>query len=149
MLGSAPYKASAPRGASLTSFIHFATRACSGHAYQFTSTQRLCAGLQESKMLHVSALVHVTQRGNLLGIVRTGLRPGVDRILGLGMGGRPHVYFATCLPEDPRFSTGKRESFGYDVAIVDDIDMAKEVKLFMTASACVLAEEAIATGTSN
>ena len=74
-------------------------------------------------MLHVSALVHVTLRGNLLSIMRSGLRLGVDRIAGIDAGGRPHAYFAAYLPEDPRYATGscafsstKSSGFGANVA---------------------------------
>ena len=62
--------ASAPGGAGPASFIHYAIRACSGHSYQFIDTERLCVPLTEGKMLHISTLVHVTQRSNLQGIVR-------------------------------------------------------------------------------
>ena len=43
--------------------------------------------------------------------------------------------FATHLPEDPRIIT--------DLAIVYDLDLARDVQLYMTANACVLAEETI------
>ena len=118
VLGDASMYASASGSASVmasalgsargpNSYIHFTIRACSGHSYQFIKTERLCARLTEESRIHISTLVHVTQRSNLMSIMRAGLRPGSNRVPGLHGHGRPHVYFATYLPEDPRFVTGK------------------------------------------
>ena len=56
-----------------------------------------------------------------VGIMRAGLRPGAERVPGMPGHGRPHVYFATYLPEDPRLVTGKREDYCHGIAIVYDL----------------------------
>ena len=53
--------------------------------------------------------------------------------------GRPHVYFASFLPDDERFLTGKRGSPGYETALVMDPEqLHKEVDLYMTANGCII-----------
>ena len=81
----------------------------------------------EDQMVHISTLVHVTQRSNLLSIMRNGLVPGASRVLEEGFGGRPHIYFGTYLPEDPRFVTGKRDAPGCDTVIVYDLDLQESI----------------------
>ena len=78
---------------------HFAIRACAGHSYPHIDTDRVCAAVTTDCVEYLSALCHVTQFENLLSIWMSGLKPGIE----LTPSGRPHVYFSTFLPDDPRF----------------------------------------------
>ena len=133
--------ASAAGGAGTTRYCHWAIRACSGHTYPFIRTDRLCAPILNEQLHLLSTLVHVTQWENIHGILREGLIPG-----GGADGGRPHIYFAPFLPDDPRFMTGKRGSPFHEIAIVyDPHTVAQEVQLVLTANGCVLSEQPVSS----
>ena len=60
-----------------------------------------------------------------------------------GGGGRPHVYFGTFLPDDPRFVSGKRDNPSCDTVIVYDLDLQESIMLYVTANGCVITDEKV------